>query len=91
MIECVLDPGGCISQAILSVIDVFPFGLEGLKAAGWMIVGAALGRWGVGAVIAIAIALKVSGKTDEAHEHVVGKDAAPTPPKPKKRPTIFGR
>lgn len=89
--ECVFDPGGCISQSVQSVIGVFPFGIEGIKAAAWMIVGACLGKWGVGAVLALALALKVSGKTDEAHEHVVGKDADPTPPKPKKKRTIFGR
>lgn len=89
MIECVFSPGGCIDGVVSSWIAWFPFGIEGLKAAVWMLVGAALGKWGVGAVFALVLALKVSGKTPELHEHVAGKDAAPPPAKPKKRKTLF--
>lgn len=91
MIDCILNPGGCIDGVVSSWVAWFPFGMTGVIFTAGLICGTALGKWGVGAVIALALALKVSGKTDEAHEHVVGKDAAPVPPKPKKRPTIFGR
>jgi len=86
---CFLDPGGCFNQGINGIIAWFPFGIEGIKAAKWMIVGAALGKWGVGAVIALALALKVSGKSPDQHEHVAGPDAVPPAPKPKKSKTIF--
>lgn len=84
---CFMDPGGCFNQGIASIIAWFPFGIEGIKAAVWMIVGAALGKWGVGAVIALALALKASGKIE--HEHVDGYDAAPPPAPKKKRKTLF--
>lgn len=86
--ECLFNPGGCVNDGIASLIAWYPFGIEGIKATAWMIVGAALGRFGVAAVITLALALKVAGKSPEVHEHVVGKDAAPPV---SKRPTIFKR
>ncbi len=88
---CFLDPGGCFNSGISAFVAWYPFGLEGLKATVWMIVGAALGRFGVAAVIALAVALKVAGKAPDAHENVAGHDAAPPipQPKPKKRKTLF--
>lgn len=86
--ECLFNPAGCFNSGISSLIAWFPFGLEGIKAAAWMIVGAALGKWGVAAVIALALALKASGNDPERYEHVSGKDAAPAPKKPK---TLLGR
>lgn len=83
---CFMDPGGCFDSGIAGIIAWFPFGIEGLKAAVWMIIGAALGKWGVGAVLTLAVALKASGKIE--HEHVDGPDAAPPIPK-KKRKTLF--
>lgn len=88
---CFLDPGGCFNDGIGAIIAWYPFGLEGIKATVWMVVGAALGRFGVAAVIALALALKVAGKTPEVHEHVAGHDAAPPVPAKKKRKTIFDR
>lgn len=87
-LSCIFDPAACVDGAVTSWVNWFPFGIEGVKAVVWMIVGAALGRFGVAAVIALALALKVSGKSPDIHEHVVGKDAAPPIPKPKKRPTV---
>lgn len=87
---CFLDPGGCFNDGIAALVTWFPFGIEGVKATVWMIVGAVLGKVGVAAVVGLALALKVSGKTADIHEHVGGADAAPVPPKPKK-PTIFKR
>lgn len=87
---CVLNPGACIDGAVASWLAWYPFGIEGVKATVWMIVGAALGRFGVAAVIALAIGLKVAGKTPDIHEQLAGgKDAAPPVPKPKKRKTLF--
>lgn len=87
MIECALNPGACIDGAVASWVAWFPFGLNGVIFATGMIVGAILGKWGVGAVFALVLALKVSGKADEVHEHVAGRDAAP--PEAAKRPTVF--
>jgi hypothetical protein len=86
---CFLDPGGCFNSGIAAMVAWYPFGLEGIKATVWMIVGAALGRFGVAAVIALALALKVAGKTPDVHEHVGGPDAAPPTPAKKKKRAIF--
>jgi hypothetical protein len=87
---CFLDPGGCFNSGIAALIAWYPFGLEGIKATVWMAVGAILGKVGVSLVVGLALALKVSGKTADVHEHLAGgKDAAPPPPKPKKKRTIF--
>lgn len=85
---CFVNPGACIDGAVASWLAWYPFGIEGVKATVWMIVGAILGKVGVGVVIALVLALKVSGKTPDVHEHVGGVDAAPPAPK-KKRKTIF--
>jgi hypothetical protein len=83
-LTCFLDPGGCINSAIATWIAWFPFGIEGVKAAAWMIVGAILGRLGVAAVVALGIALKVANvksvPTSEQYPHPDEKPA----PKPKK-------
>lgn len=90
MIECFLNPGACIDGAVASWLAWFPFGIEGVKATVWMIVGAILGKVGVGVVIALVLALKVSGKTPDIHEQLAGgKDAAPPIPKRKKGKTLF--
>lgn len=87
--ECLFNPTGCFYDGIASIINWFPFGIEGIKAAVWMIVGAALGRFGVAAVIALVLALKVAGKKEAdifPHEDPVPIRA----PKPKKRgKTLF--
>jgi hypothetical protein len=88
--SCFFNPGACIDGAVASWLAWYPFGIEGVKATVWMIVGAVLGKFGVGAVIALALALKVAGKTPEVHEHVVGHDAAPPIPAKKKRKTFLG-
>ena len=87
MLGCFFNPGGCFNDGIAAITAWYPFGLEGIKATVWMIVGAILGKIGVGAVIALALALKVAGKTPDVHEHVGGPDAVPAPP----RPTILKR
>ncbi len=89
MIECILSPGACIDGAVASWLAWFPFGVTGVIFATGLVVGAILGKWGVGAVFALSLALKVSGKVKDPHEHVDGRDADPVPPKPKKRKTLF--
>ena len=83
-LTCFLDPGGCISDAITTWVNWWPFGIEGVKATVWMIVGAVLGRLGVAAVVALGIALKVANvkavPTSEQYPHPDEKPA----PKPKK-------
>lgn len=88
-LSCLLSPGACIDGAVASWLAWFPFGRDGVIFAVGMIIGSILGKWGVGAVFALVLALKVSGKADDVHEHVAGKDAAPVPPKPKKKRTLF--
>jgi len=88
MIGCVLDPGACIDGAVASWLAWFPYGLTGFAFVCGMLVGAALGKWGVAAVIALLVAIR-SAPAD-THENVSGKDAAPVvKPKPKKRPTLM--
>ena len=87
-LSCVFDPGACVDGAVASWLAWFPFGSHGLMFAAGMIVGAILGKWGVGAVFAALVALKFSAKGDQ-HEHVTGPDAAP--PVPKHRPTVLKR
>ena len=82
---CFLNPGDCFNDGIGAIIAWYPFGLEGIKATVWMIVGAALGRFGVAAVIALALALKVAGKTPDIYEHEDPK------PVPAPRPIILKR
>jgi hypothetical protein len=89
MIGCVLDPGACIDGAVASWLAWFPFGRDGFIFASGMVVGAILGKWGVGAVIALAIAVRSA--PGETHEHVSGKDAAPVVKPKKKVRTIFGK
>ncbi len=87
---CFVNPGACIDGAVASWLAWYPFGIEGVKATVWMIVGAILGKVGVGVVIALVLALKVSGKTPDVHEHLAGgQDAAPPVVVKKKRKTIF--
>lgn len=86
-LTCFLAPGDCINSAIATWIAWFPFGIEGVKATVWMIVGAVLGRLGVAAVVALGIALKVANvkavPTSEQYPHPDEK------PAPKKRKTLF--
>jgi hypothetical protein len=70
-----------------AVIGIFPFGLLGLAFTVGMIVGAVLGKVGVGAVLLLAGALQFGRSSPNAHEHVSGHDAAP--PVKKKRKTLF--
>jgi len=88
---CLFNPGGCIDGAIASWLAWYPFGIEGVKATVWMIVGAILGKVGVAAVLLLVAGLKVAGKMPEIHEHVGGTDAAPPIPAKKKRKTFLGK
>lgn len=87
VVSCFLNPGACIDGAVASWVAWFPFGMTGVIFAVGMIVGAILGKWGVGAVFALVLALKVAGKSPDIHEHINGgKDAAPPVAPKKKRP-----
>lgn len=70
-----------------AVTGLFPFGALGLTFTVGMIVGAILGKWGVGALLVLAAVLRFGTKVPDAHEHVSGPDAAP--PVKKKRKTLF--
>jgi hypothetical protein len=89
-LSCLLNPGACIDGAVASWLAWYPFGIEGVKATVWMVIGAILGPIGVSLVVGLVLALKVSGKTPDIHEQLAGgKDAAPPEPKRKPRKTIF--
>jgi len=85
---CILSPGPCIDAAVASWLAWFPFGVVGLAFTAGLVCGAALGKWGVAVVIALALALKVSGKADEPAEW---QHPDPEPVKPKKRKTLLGK
>lgn len=82
-----LDIGCHVDGVIQSLVSIVPFGASGAIFLAGMVTGAALGRWGVAAVIVAAGALKYA---DREHEHLKpgSPDAAPPIPKPKKRPTV---
>lgn len=82
--ECLFNPAGCFNDGVASLLAWYPFGIEGVKASVWMIVGAMLGKVGVGAVLVLGAALKASGKKEtDIFPH---EDPVPTrAPKPKKR------
>lgn len=85
-LSCFLSPGDCISSGINAIINLVPFGIVGVAFIAGLICGAALGKWGVAALLVLAAAVRFGTKSSDVHEHVTGKDAAP-PVKP--RPTIF--
>lgn len=84
-----LDIGCYVDGGIQSLVSIVPFGASGAIFLAGMVTGAALGRWGVAAVILAAGALKYA---DREHEQLKpgSPDAAPPVPKPKKpRKTPF--
>ena len=78
---------GWLTDFADAVTGLFPFGSLGLAFAIGMIVGAILGKVGVGAILVLAGVLRFGSKSTDAHEHVSGHDAAP--PVKKKRKTLF--
>jgi hypothetical protein len=88
--SCALLDLGChVDGGIQSLVSIVPFGASGAIFLAGMVAGAALGRWGVAAVIVAAGALKYA---DREHEQLKpgSPDAAPPVPKPRK-PTILNR
>ncbi len=81
-IACLFAPSECVDGVVSAWLAWFPYGLTGFAFVCGMLVGAALGKWGVAAVIALLVAIRSA--PGETHEHVSGKDAIPAP-KPKKR------
>lgn len=85
-----LDIGCYVDSGIQSLVSIIPFGASGAIFLAGMVAGAALGRWGVAAVILAAGALKYADR--EHHEQLKpgSPEAAPPVPKPKKRSkTLF--
>lgn len=66
MLSCVFNPGACLSQTVDGFISLFPFGIVGFAFVAGMIVGAVLGKIGVGALIALAAVIKF-GQVNVAH------------------------
>lgn len=91
---CLFDPGGCVQAAVSSWVDWVPFGIIGVTFAAGLICGAILGKWGVGAVIALGLALKVSGKavpTEAQYPHPDRPEDRPVPKKRRKGETAADR
>lgn len=74
--SCVTNPGACIDGTIQGWINWWPFGLEGLKATFWLIIGAALGKWGVGAAVGLLFASKFA-KAPTSEEQYPHPDIKP--------------
>lgn len=62
--ECLFNPGACVTSAIDSLVALVPYGTLGMAFAAGMIIGAILGKWGVGAILALVLAVKVGSKSD---------------------------
>lgn len=92
MISCLFNPAGCLSDGVQSLLSLVPFGAYGAVAIAGLIIGAAIGKWGVGALIAAIIAVKVGSirRNDDFRGEVKGEDALRTSdyivrrPRPKK-------
>ena len=100
-----IDIGCYVDGVIQSLVSIVPFGASGAIFLAGMVTGAALGRWGVAAVIVAAGALKYADReheqlkpgtgalkyADREHEQLKPgtPDAAPPVPKPKKRKPLF--
>lgn len=79
---------GWLTDFADAVTGLFPFGSLGLAFTIGMIVGAILGKIGVGAILVLAGVLRFGTKSPDVHEHVAGPDAAP-PVKKKRKNTLF--
>lgn len=91
-LSCVWAPEPCLQGAADAVLSWLPFGLYGLVFFGGMIVGERIGKLGISTVVVGWFLMRFASKSPLGHEHVDGKDAEPSPPKPRKhRPTIFGK
>ena len=74
-LSCIFAPGECVDSVVGAWLAWFPYGVTGFTFVCGMLVGAALGKWGVAAVIALLVAIRSA--PGETHEHVSGADAAP--------------
>lgn len=88
-ISCLFNPGECVDSVVGAWLAWFPYGLTGFTFVCGMLVGAALGKWGVAAVLALVVAVKVGSGKQVANEEVWPDPDQPV--KPKKRPTLFGK
>jgi hypothetical protein len=83
MIGCIFNPGACLEGAAQSILGLFPFGVIGAAFTAGLIVGAILGKWGVGALLTLVVAVRV-GTRDEFTGEVPDPDPKPERvPKPK--------
>ena len=84
-LSCVFDPAACATGVVTGWLDWFPFGASGLIFVAGMIVGAILGKWGVGALVAALVALKFAPKRVSTEEQY----GIPVPQPKRRRTTIF--
>ena len=75
--KCLFNPGQCFADGVDSLLSLFPFGAYGVVFIAALIIGAVLGKWGVAALIAAIVAVKVgsSRRNDEFTGEVDGPDA----------------
>jgi len=57
--KCLFNPGQCFADGVDSLLSIFPFGAYGVVFIAALIIGAILGKWGVAALIAAIVAVKV--------------------------------
>jgi hypothetical protein len=74
-LECLFSPGDCIGRVADSVISIVPFGTLGMAFIAGMVVGAAIGKWGVAALLALVAAVKFGGNS--SHDPVEVPDEDP--------------
>lgn len=65
MIQCIMDPGACFAEGFSSIAAVFPLGQFGMG----LIVGAVIGKFGVGALLALWVAMRSRGEEPEIYRH----------------------
>lgn len=80
---CLIDPFGCVSQGFDSLLAGIPWPW----VIGSLILGAALGKWGVTAVLGIAGYLLWQRRSADVHEQLPAnhRDAAPVRKAPKRK------
>ncbi len=88
-ISCLFSPAECVDGVVSAWLAWFPYGLTGFAFVCGMLVGAALGKWGVAAVIALLVAIRSAPGKAVPNDEVWPHPDQPAKPAPKKRKTLF--
>ncbi|MDB5531586.1 MAG: hypothetical protein JWR51_4689 [Devosia sp.] len=90
---CLLDPIGCFTEGLSSWFHSIPLlWLLGAAVVAGMILGAILGRWGVGAAVGVLVAILALSRNKpaepEVFEHEDPKPIRRVKPRPAHRETV---